>query len=373
MLTNTVIFSTESFKLWALQTKKIVPQNVIIFTNDHWGDGGMYLQQSLYSGDTPISILKKFAIENFDSKFLIFSTVFNLATEFLECLNIRIVYWGPDAFRDNRNTHLLRSPESTKNIESTYHWIMLCMMMREHRILAMLFLLGQNLHHSGLIKANQPTRLTSQDSIDRYLELFGIKYMSAEVKDSPRSHIYQTGFELVRNNQGFELNYRHDYSPDNGKNFDALRPFYRNSLIEIIVETLFFQKTGLVSEKFVNCIYGFNFFIALASPGYIDHLKQLEFDVFDDIIDHRYDQIADPYVRLESAINSNRKILEDKKFAQEQWIKCQTRMQYNYEFLVKKFNDSSKYIVGNTLNLTVWANKQMIIHNQDLDKIPTPP
>ena len=373
MLTNTVIFSTESFKLWALQTKKIVPQNVIIFTNDHWGDGGMYLQQSLFSNDTLISILKKFAIENFDSKFLIFSTVFNLATEFLECPNIRIMYWGPDAFRDNRNTHLLRSPESTKNIESTYHWIMLCMMMREHRILAMLFLLGQNLHHSGLIKANQPTRLTSQDSIDRYLELFGIKYMSAEVKDSPRSHIYQTGFELVRNNQGFESNCRHDYSPDNGKNFDALRPFYRNSLIEIIVETLFFQETGLVSEKFVNCIYGFNFFIALASSGYVDHLRQLEFDVFDDIIDHGYDRITDPYVRLESAINSNRKILEDKKFAQEQWIKCQTRMQYNYEFLVKKFNDSSKYIVGNTLNLTVWANKQMIIHNQDLDKIPTPP
>jgi hypothetical protein len=246
-------------------------------------------------------------------------------------------------------------------------------MMREHRILAMLFLLGQNLHHSGLIRANQPTRLTSQDSIDRYLELFGIKYMSAEVKDSPRSHIYQTGFELVRNNQGFEPNYRHDFSPDNGKNFDAIRPFYRNSLIEIIVETLFFQKTGLVSEKFVNCIYGFNFFIVLASPGYVDHLRQLEFDVFDDIIDHGYDQIADSYVRLESAINSNRKILEDKKFAQEQWIKCQARMQYNYELLVTKFNDSSKYTVSNNFYLTNWANKQMTIHNQDLDKIPTPP
>jgi hypothetical protein len=238
--------------------------------------------------------------------------------------------------------------------------------MRLHRVLATLFLLGSNLYSSGLIRASRPQAF---DSIERYLTLSGISNSSrvrAEILNSPRSHTYRRGFELIQNNQGFESNYKHEHSPDNGKNFNEIRTFYRNSVLEIVVETVFFQKTGLVSEKFVNCIYGFNFFIALACPGYVAHLRQLQFDVFDDVIDHRYDQIVDPYLRLETAINSNRKILQNKNFAVEQWVKCQSRMQSNYELLVKKFKTSSYPI-------RQWAGMKNIQNIQNIADIPMPP
>ena len=366
MQNNQIIISTGSFRKWALEVKKIKPQNIIVFSWDHWRDDGQYLNGENENWPSDLSVLKNFAKENIESKFLVFTTVLSLENEFLQYSNVKIQYWGPDSLRDNsQNTHLDYDPEPTKNFESIYHWIMLCRMMRPHRVLAILFLLGSNLYSSGLIRASRPQ--ASFDSIERYLTLSGMNTpVRTEILNSPRSHTYRRGFELIQNNQGFESNYKHESFPDNGKNFNQIRPFYRNSVLEIVVETVFFQEAVLVSEKFVNCIYGFNFFIALACPGYVAHLRQLQFDVFDDVIDHRYDQIVDPYLRLETAINSNRKILQNKNFAVEQWVKCQSRMQSNYELLVKKFKTSSYPI-------RQWAGMKNIQNIQNIADIPMPP
>lgn len=376
MSNNIIILkSTNSFVEWADKSASVKNVNVVIFSIDHWRDNITAWNDNKLA-QSPFRIFQKFAQEHADCKFLVFSTIINFEAEFDHLHNVRVAYWGPDFIRDTRNTHLLYSPAPTKNFKFNYHWMILCRSMREHRVLAMLYLLGKNLQSTGMIRASVPKTLQANNSINDYLSMGWKKQLSNEVTDSPRRDIYQTGFNKIIQNlpynfEGFRSNHVDDDSSwignDNGQNFNCLRPAYQNSLLEIIVETIFFHNNGLVSEKFANCVYGFNFFIALASPGYVEHLRQLGFDVFDDVIDHSYDQILNPYDRLEAAIESNLKILQDKQFAIEQWTNCKSRMQSNLEQLIKIIKSSHIY---NSIDLEVWCEQN--ITNESFDTVLPP-
>jgi len=377
-MSKTIILnSTNSFLEWAAESAAIKKVNIVIFSIDHWQDN-ITVWDDDQLDQSPIRIFQKFVQEHADCKFLLFSTIINFESQFDHLHNVRVVYWGPDFIRDARNTHLLYRPASTKNFnEYSHHWIVLCRMMREHRVLLMLLLLGKDLEKTGLIKASVPKSLHSNNSIDDYLRMINCQHLCDEIIHSQRSHIYQKGFDKIIQNApnnflGFRSNHTEDdfsfKDSDNGQNFNCLRTDYQNSLIEIIVETIFFHNNGLVSEKFANCVYGFNFFIALASPGYVEHLRQLGFDVFDDVIDHSYDQIVNPYDRLEASIESNRKILQDKQFAFDQWTNCKFRMQSNLEQLIKLMKSS--YIFRLPGNLKTWADANITIENFDTILLP---
>jgi hypothetical protein len=76
----------------------------------------------------------------------------------------------------------------------------------------------------------------------------------------------------------------------------------------------------MLTEKTLNMILGCNFPILLCGKDSVKHLEFLGFDVFRDLVDHSYDDIADPMERLISAINLNRKLLVDQEWSQQQWI-----------------------------------------------------
>ncbi|MDB4318251.1 hypothetical protein N9972_00715 [bacterium] len=370
-MSNTIILnSTNCFLQWAAESASVKEVNVVIFSIDHWQDNITVWDEDRLD-QSPIRIFQKFAQEHADCKFLLFSTIINFESQFDHLHNVRAVYWGPDFIRDVRNTHLLYRPEPTKNFRLNFHWVVLCRSMREHRIMAVLYLLGNDLEKTGMIRANVPKSLHANSGIDDYLKMSNSRHLSSELIRSSRRDIYQKGLAKITQNipynfGGFKSNHEDDdfywHRTDNGKNFNCLRSVYQNSLIEIIVETIFFHNNGLVSEKLANCIYSFNFFISLASPGYIEHLRQLGFDVFDDVIDHSYDQFLNPYNRLEAAIESNRKILQDRQFALDQWTNCRSRMQFNCDLLIKIIKTSHIY---NSIDLRSWAEETITIENFD--------
>jgi hypothetical protein len=55
-------------------------------------------------------------------------------------------------------------------------------------------------------------------------------------------------------------------------------------------------------------------------------------DMFDDIIDHSYDNISDPAERLECAILNNKELLTNNKRTKDLWIKNQNRFKNNIDF-----------------------------------------
>jgi hypothetical protein len=68
---------------------------------------------------------------------------------------------------------------------------------------------------------------------------------------------------------------------------------YTDSYINIVTETMVTGKCWHLSEKLWKPIISGQFGLYIAYPGTVDHLRYLGFDVFDDYIDHSYDQEQD--------------------------------------------------------------------------------
>ena len=49
--------------------------------------------------------------------------------------------------------------------------------------------------------------------------------------------------------------------------------------------------------------------IFVSSPGYVEFIRSMGFDVFDDIVNHSYDEETDKLKRLHKLINDNMEII----------------------------------------------------------------
>jgi len=76
-------------------------------------------------------------------------------------------------------------------------------------------------------------------------------------------------------------------------------------------------------------VYGCNLPIILSGTGAVAHLRELGFDMFDDIIDHSYDYIPNPFDRIIHAVKDNHRLLADCDYAKQTWICCQERFHDN--------------------------------------------
>jgi hypothetical protein len=51
--------------------------------------------------------------------------------------------------------------------------------------------------------------------------------------------------------------------------------------------------------------------------------------VFDDVVDHGYDLIENPFDRITTAIDSNRRLLTDLDYVKQSWTQCRPRFENN--------------------------------------------
>ena len=64
--------------------------------------------------------------------------------------------------------------------------------------------------------------------------------------------------------------------------------------------------------------------------------------MFDDVINHDYDTVQDPLMRIATAIIDNERLLKDAEFAKKVWSNCYTRLEQNYMFDRYSFADFCK-------------------------------
>lgn len=259
------------------------------------------------------------------TNFVICTSLENLHQETFYSPNIQIVPWGGDLV-NQPDVYTKIVPVLNKNFESEKTFVCLNRNSRDHRIVLLSYLFGRGYDRYGKISflgiSNTNPDFEPDNFLDRIFWEFG------EEHDTIRSYML-AGYPKMYNNQSLIIDNYQIYAKgdnDNVSNFDQkLRHYYVDSFVEIVTESSFASPGFLLTEKTMNSIYGCNFPILLSGVGAVAHLRELGFDMFDDIVDHSYDSINNPFDRIVSAVESNQRLLVDGEYAKQCWRQAYTR------------------------------------------------
>lgn len=137
---------------------------------------------------------------------------------------------------------------------------------------------------------------------------------------------------------GWDDSYEHasycDYDFDNADNFIKLIDIYKGSNINIVNETLYDESHGIITEKTLDAFASLQLPIVIGYNGIISDIRDYGFDVFDDIIDHSYDNMNND-VRWKMAIDLNKHLLNGN---------------YNYTDLMHRLKQNQEYLMDGYLN-----------------------
>ena len=278
-----------------------------------------------YQQDGTCSI-QGFARRHPDSSIILFTSVEKLELELKEP-NLYIIPWGGDWV--NQKTEYSRmAPVLDKNFNSDRTYISLNRNVRSHRLVTLSYLFGKNYDRTGVI-----TYLKNHSMPDSFLDT--VSWEFGPDHDTLRTTILE-GFDRIKTNQSLAADHYDVYRQygtaaiDNAGNFEnRLRGMYRDSFVEIVSESVFAAPSFILTEKTANSFFGCNFPIILGGCGIVAHLREIGLDMFDDIVDHSYDLIANPFDRIVNAVESNRRLLLDTDHAKQSWMQCQTRFEHN--------------------------------------------
>jgi hypothetical protein len=106
-----------------------------------------------------------------------------------------------------------------------------------------------------------------------------------------------------------EFSYRDHLSVSNEENFIRLsRSVYGACDINIVTESLYNHYPGIITEKSIFAWLSLQVPILIGYPGIVAHARSLGFDMFDDVVDHSYDQLPN-HLRAQAAIELNNHLL----------------------------------------------------------------
>jgi hypothetical protein len=86
---------------------------------------------------------------------------------------------------------------------------------------------------------------------------------------------------------------------------------FEPTCISLITEPGFFERETIVTEKTIMSIYAGTIPIWVGGWRIADYMKSQGFDVFDDVVDHSYQTLTDPWDRCYHAIKLNIDLLKD--------------------------------------------------------------
>lgn len=114
---------------------------------------------------------------------------------------------------------------------------------------------------------------------------------------------------------------------------------YKQSFCSVIVETSPGNKFINLSEKTIRALCLGHPIIFIATPGTVKFLRTLNFDMFDDLIDHSYDNVIDHQQRMMQSLESVKKInnysVEELSAINQSLI---SRRQHNIDIMHKLYN-----------------------------------
>ena len=272
--------------------------------------------------------IQEFCRKHADRQIVLFTSLERLELEIDEP-NLHIIPWGGD-WLNQKTEYSVLQPVLDKNFDSQRTYINLNRNVRSHRVVILSYLFGQGYDSTGVI-----TYLKNPWGMpEEFLKSVGWEFDTPR-HNSLRKTILQGFDRLPINGDDYAIytNYGQGHT-DNASNFDLrLRNMYRDSFVEIVSETSFVSPSYILSEKTAHAFYGCNFPIILSGCGIVAHLREIGLDVFDDVVDHSYDLIENPFDRIVAAIESNRRLLVDTDYAKQSWKTCRSRFERNVEVI----------------------------------------
>lgn len=274
-----------------------------------------------------IDELKQFCEHYPEQNFIIFSLHLNLRKE----LSIPNLYL--DTIIPTSYTERLQHCEKK---EISNRWLVLNADTKVHKVMSVSYLLSKDYWNNGDITFNMsvPTLVKS----DRYKNI-------TKVPDHLKED-FSRGYERFKSEDFNHLKIRNfDLTDDRvANNYNVnLLPVYENIAVEIINGTMFFESTPVLSEKEVQSVYAKNFPIYMNGPGIVRELKKFtQIDIFDDIIDHSYDEIEDHFERLAAAIDRNEHLLDGSTNISELWNDNRQRFEDNCKIMDDLLYDQNK-------------------------------
>lgn len=325
--------------------------HIILPTAEHYGDDEFLLTPKNQSPKNLIERMCETATAHSNKTFYIL-TACPWLTEIFDGTNpgnVMAVFWGDAFLVDRRLCYQGLEPVKQKTFSQQWHWTFLSHNRRMHRNFCAMYLIGKYLPN-GLIRFD-PSALLEHQSWTTFLSYLKYNGYSYHRSLSRYYSVFDIGFERVKQGQGY-IDHRYDpnskMSSSYRNNFDtSIRNILKNSIVDLIAETVFINRTGIHTEKFLNSVYGYTFPIYLNMAGSVQHLRNQGFDMFDDVINHAYDEIQDPYIRLVTAIDDNLEILIDRDHAMKKWYDCQERFDQNYLLVEQMYQEKDSFVTYN--------------------------
>lgn len=270
------------------------------------------------------AISKKILIDCFErhpnTNFIIFTSLENLDLG----QRPQIVQWGGDII-NQKDEYLTLEPVLEKNFNSDKVFISLNRNPREHRIALLSYLFDTGLYENGqvsyLYQSNRP------EFLDQVNWVFDLPRQSAIRNQLLNGYKLMVGNDLLKLDDYHIYKFNNQLDPNNNiENFELrLRNKYKNSFVEIITETTYASDSFNITEKTLHGFYACNFPIMLSSVGTVAFLRQMGFDMFDDIVNNDHDTVEDLFDRIEMAVQSNIKLLTDETYTKARWLECKER------------------------------------------------
>ena len=109
-------------------------------------------------------------------------------------------------------------------------------------------------------------------------------------------------------------------------------PVYNESAYSIITESFIDNNFTFYTEKITKALLGKRLFIVLSGFKYLENLKKLGFQTFENVIDESYDQIENNEQRFDMAIEQIKQLLD--KDQSEVLSNIQDICNHNYDLLI---------------------------------------
>lgn len=254
--------------------------------------------------------LTKFCLMHPKNKFIIFSSHIGLNRQ----LNIDNMY-ADSIF----STDIVDQLPHCKKQEISNKWLMLNSEYRYHRIFCTYYLLSKKYYKNGYITFNELND-DNETRFDNFSKFVPKEIYKILKKGKTRFHKKDFNRLDIRPfNENWQTNYRYN-----------LLDMYKNTGLEIITGTMFFEDTPFITEKEIQSVYGKNFPIYINGVGIVEEFSSFfGIDTFNDIIDHSYDKIQNHFERIMLAFDKNEKLLNGTTNLKELWLDNRKRFDEN--------------------------------------------
>ena len=269
--------------------------------------------------NTDLISLTEFCENHPEQNFIISAPHFNLQRE-LDIPNLYLTTLAPTSLQEK----WIRCEK--RNL--TPRWLSLNSSTKLHRMLTISYLLSKDYHQTGFFTFDTNSQLiVTHEQYKNIKNPLSYKLRSDLARGLVK--FKSKDFNRLKLNKFDQNDLRVSYNYNTN-----LLPIYERIAVEIITGTMFFERSPVLSEKEMQSVYAKNFPIYINGVGMAKEIKNFfGMDVFEDIVDHSYDEVEDHFERLVQAIDRNEHLLNGTTNIRELWHDNEKRFNDNCDKL----------------------------------------